>query len=177
MLSFLGLGLMATIAYKFFPTVQEKISYVRWDLKQLKETGGQANYSDNLRISSIQNGLRLAKKNPIMGSGIGDLKDDMQKMYRIHQPGFPDEANYPPVNQIVHWLASFGIVGGILVMLLFFKPVFMHSQYKMAVFFLYLATVLTFLGEATVELQLGKCFFLMWLGLLIVPLELSEELS
>jgi len=163
-----GIGMIsiASFSYYFFPTVQQKINYVKWDLQQLRETGGQAQYSDNLRVSSIKNGWTLAMRQPLLGSGIGDLEDDMNALYRERQPGFPDDANYPPVNQLIHWFASFGFLGGLLVIVLFLRPLFYSSRYKVALVFLFLATTFSFLGEATIELQLGKCFFLMWVGLL-----------
>lgn len=55
-------------AYKFIPSLQNKIEYMRYDYREFKN-GEVRNLSDGVRLLSMQGGLEIAKQNLWLGVG------------------------------------------------------------------------------------------------------------
>lgn len=148
------------IAYNAFPSVTNKVAYVMYDLKMLRQQGATAEYSDNVRITSIRHGLTLLEDKLITGTGIGDLNTDIEALYAEKTPAFPAENRYPPISQYFYWLTAFGIVGtGVLLFFLLY-PLF-KSRFNYFLIVIYATTLCSAIGETTIELQRGKVTFLM----------------
>jgi O-antigen ligase len=153
-----GAVVLITTAYFTFPSVANKIGYVMYDLRMMKDHGAQAEYSDNVRITSIRHGLSLLKESLITGTGIGDLKAEMEKMYAERTPNFPVESRFQPISQFVFTFTAFGILGGTLFYLLLLYPLF-RSGFSTLMVAIYATTFFSFLGETSIELQHGKMVF------------------
>jgi O-antigen ligase len=154
-----GFGLVL-LAYNAFPSVANKLGYVIYDLKMLQEKGAQSEYSDNVRITSIKHGIALLKKQPITGTGIGDIDAEMHRMYASRTPDFPVESRYPPISQYIFTLTAFGVLGAGLFFCFLLYPLF-KSPYNYALLAIYTTTLFASIGETTIELQLGKTAFVM----------------
>lgn len=150
--------LLGIIAYNAFPSIANKIGYVLYDLNKLKEEGALAEYSDNLRITSIRHGLSLLRENLITGVGIGDLKAEMIRMYTERTPNFPEESLFPPISQYVFTLTAFGIAGGLLFFSLLLYPL-LRTHFCYVLLAIYAATLFSLIGETTIELHQGKTVF------------------
>ncbi|HLF64723.1 MAG TPA: O-antigen ligase family protein [Saprospiraceae bacterium] len=157
--SALGVLLLVLIAYNTFPSVMNKIGYVLYDLRMLKEQGALAEYSDNVRITSIRHGLDLVKENLITGTGIGDLHTEMRRMYAEKTPGFPEESRYPPISEFIFILTAFGLVGGALFFFLLLYPLF-RTPFNYVLLAIYATTLFAMIGETSIEQQLGKTLFI-----------------
>ena len=122
-------------------------------------------------FASIFNGLRLAQLHPFVGVGIGDLHQEMQLMYEQYQPNMPQDYRFPPINQIVTILASYGVLGLAFFLFCLFYPLYYRQNYR-DYFFLcfYVVLVSSFLGETPMELQIGKSLYLYFALLGIVCL-------
>lgn len=131
-----------------------------YDLKMMKEQGALAEYSDNVRITSIRHGLDLVKDNLITGVGIGDLKAEMIRMYAEKTPNFPEESRFPPISQFVFILTAFGIVGAAIFFYLLLYPLF-RSPFTNVMLAVYATTLFGSIGETTIELLHGKTVFVM----------------
>jgi hypothetical protein len=157
-LTALGIFVVFLIAYNAFPSIANKIGYVLYDLNKLKEEGALAEYSDNVRITSIQHGLALWNENPVTGTGIGDLRHEMQRMYAERSPNFPPESRFPPISQYVYVLTAFGLAGAALFFVLLLYPLF-KSPFSYILLAIYSTTLFSSIGETTIELLVGKAAF------------------
>ena len=155
---FAGLVMLLVLAWYAFPSVQNKIAYVLYDLRMMKEQGAIPEYSDNVRITSIRNGLALLHDHLITGTGIGDLKAETQQIYAERTPDFPVESRYPPISQYVFIFTAFGVVGGALFFFFLIYPLF-RTPFHYILLGIYTTTLFASIGETTIELQLGKSAF------------------
>ena len=155
-----GLALILVLAINFVPSLKNKIQYSRYDIQQFMNKTGHYLYSDNLRLISIQNGLEVLKTAPMLGAGIGDIDAEMKRMYKAYYPDIPQDQQATPINQIVFSLATFGYLGGILFFILLFYPMSYREQFTdPKLLMIYGATFGSFMGDASIELQLGKVAF------------------
>ena len=157
----------AFIAYKTLPSVANKIAYMRYDLKMLQEEGLSPEYSDNMRIISIQHGIEIFKQYPVFGAGIGDLPDLMVERYEKYSPNVPADARYSPISQFVYWLSALGVVGTLVLLILLFYPLALNWKYSYALIALYACMFTSLIPEAGLQLQLGKTLFLVILCLIL----------
>src|SRR6185295_11809303 len=121
--------------------------------------------SDAARIMSVENGLKIGEKNFLLGVGAGDLQQEANKFYL----NFPDitEAKRLPHNQFVWVFASTGIIGLLIFCWGIFFPLFYKRNFANPLFAcLYIIVISSFLTEATLEEQIGACFYLVFLLLL-----------
>lgn len=156
---------VALISFWFVPTLHQKIGYMKYDLSQFFDNQNPSQLSDASRVISIQKGLVLFKQNPMMGTGIGDLKKEMNALYQNY-PDMPSEKRLPH-NEFIYVLASGGLIGLLLFGIGIFTPLFFHKNYKQLLFLCFYIIILSsFITEATLEEQIGTGFYSVF-GLLI----------
>lgn len=112
------LAIIPIIAYYTLPSFYNKVHYTRYDLKMNKEGKGE-NYSDSERLLSIKTGINLIKKNPLLGTGIGDLQDEVSEIYL---GDYKKTLVKLPHNQFVLVCTGMGIVLGLIYTLCFVIP-------------------------------------------------------
>ncbi len=152
------------LATQLIPTMGKKLDYMIWDIKNYLEPIDNGIYSDNIRILSFKFGAKCVEEHPIFGIGIGDIENEAVKWYETYAPNLPREFMFPPVNQYLYWLAAFGIVGFLLCMTGLFYPLW-HHRLNSFVLLLFAALMLNMLVENTVEFQIGKSLFLIFICL------------
>lgn len=154
------LVILPVAAYQLFPSFRMKMEYVRWDLLQ-HQHGTGANYSDSDRLTSVQVGWEIGKRNPVIGVGAGDLKEAVAREYAA---SFPETAPKMPHNQFVTIFAGTGALGLGLFILGFFYPLFYRRNYRDPLFLaLHVVVLVSFLMENTLENNFGVSFFLLFL--------------
>lgn len=169
----LGLGVIATIvvlpfvAYKFVPSLHNKIAYMRYDLQEYQR-GNINDRSDAMRLLSMEIGIDIWKQNPVFGCGAGDLKTETNTIYKNQYPQIT-EANYRlPHNQFIWVLATTGVVGLILFLVTFFYPFMANGLYRQGLaVVLFIALFSSFFTEHSLEEQMGTAFYLIFLLLLL----------
>ena len=171
-----GLFLILFLAIQFVPSLKNKIQYSRYDLKMFMENTGHHLYSDNLRLISIKNGLDILNSNPMVGAGIGDIEVEMKERYKNLYPDIPLDLQATPINQIVFSLASFGFVGGILFFIFLFYPLtYKEHLFDTKLLMIYGATLGSFMGDASIELQLGKVAFVVLISLSLWDIQARKD--
>jgi O-antigen ligase len=164
-LSLLGIFIAIPIlSYNFIPTIKNKVEYMKYDLAQYQK--GEVNdYSDVMRLVSMQVGLEVAKQNLAIGVGAGDLNNEVKAYYVAHYPQVTKDINRKlPHNQFIWVLASLGIIGLVLFLFAFFFPLFQNGNYKMSLFvILHIILFTSFFTEHTLEEQIGTGFYLIFL--------------
>lgn len=121
MVGFFGLtALVPFVAYHTLPSFYNKVHYTKYDLKMNKEGQGD-NYSDSERLLSIKTGIDLIKQNPLSGTGIGDLQNEISKIYL---GTYKKTIVKLPHNQFVLTAAGMGIILGLIYFICFLIPLF-----------------------------------------------------
>jgi O-antigen ligase len=175
-IAFALLLLFVVGAFAFIPSLKNKLSYMDYDLNKGKE--GQLNgYSDAGRLQSIRMGIQLIKTAPILGLGAGDLKPEMDSLYKHEYPSVDTGYYKLPHNQFVFTWGASGVLGMAGLLFSMFFPWFYKKNYKdflLTSFLLIAGTSLMF--EHTLETQVGIAFYLvLFLSILNYRKHLSVE--
>jgi O-antigen ligase len=123
----LGVTAFAVLSVLTVPSLQNKLDYMVYDLSLFGTTVAE-DYSDNLRITSMRLGGEIFLENPLFGVGIGDVKDEMHRKYETKTPEIGRDRWFAPVSQIFSWLASFGLVGTVLIFGFLLYPILKHGR-------------------------------------------------
>ncbi len=164
----LGLVLLAPYcAYKFVPSLQNKIGYMQYDLQEYLH--GRVNQnSDAGRLTSIKVGLEIWKKNKLLGVGAGDIRNETAKVYEEMFPQVPLENRKVPHNEFIWVLAGCGLVGFALFLAGFLVPYLAQGYYKQwLIVVLGLIVFSSFFTEDTFEEQIGTGFYVIFLLVLM----------
>ncbi len=155
------------VAYRLVPSLQNKLVFMQYDLKGLRD--GEINYRyDLMRLSSMKIGLEVWSNNKLWGVGAGDLKESMNTTYERLLPQLNPQNRLMPHNELVWVLASLGTVGFLLFLFAFTFPVFYQNNYRhWLLVVLHLILFSSFLTEATLEEQIGTGFYITFLLVLI----------
>jgi len=154
-----GTGLAIFLSTQYIPTVKKKIGYTKYSLELFAKNENIRELSDSRRLGSIAAGLYLAKENPIIGVGYGDLMDETNNYLRNTYPELVD-LELLPHNQYVLTLTTAGIIGLFLFLLFTIYPIFYLGGYKD---FLLVSSQLmmfaSFMVEHTIESQIGVALY------------------
>lgn len=150
--------------YFLVPTFREKINYVRyeWEVTRLDGTLDY-NLSDAGRVISYKMAVNVWKQVPILGTGAGDVMDQMDLVYEKWHPEVPVENRLIPHSQYLFCLMA---LGGVLCLSLIFLCIasFLGLSYPM--FYGRISSVvmmLAMLAEAMLEIQFGVFIYLFFL--------------
>ena len=152
-----GLLLLPLIAVNTVPSLKKKLGYARWDLKQYKAGKGLA-YSDSERIYSLKAGWELFQDQPVLGTGIGDLKHRCLDIYRRD---LGKAIDHYPHNQYLFALAGMGILGFLVYGFSILGPLFLfRNNYHPYFLGLMLVVLISGMAENTLERTYSIGFYL-----------------
>ena len=164
-----GIGIICIvplIAFYTIPSFQAKVDYMLYDRWLRAHDQPAANYSDAGRLNSIKIGLEIGHEHPLVGVGIGDLKDAVYKKYAEQYPGVKEPKM--PHNQFVYVYAGTGLLGLLGFIITFVFPLLYQKAYQEPIFLaFYMIVFSSFMVENTIENSLGAGFlaFFLLLGL------------
>lgn len=159
--------LMLTTAWKFVPTLHNRIEHTLFSWVMFQEKNMSGDYSDIGRYMSYDIAVRLIKKHPFLGVGAGEMLDSMKGGYTQWYPQIPDAQRLIPHNQFL----SVALACGIPAMLFFIAwvifPLIEVLQNREGFFFviLWLMMLIPLMVEPLLETQFGVfvfLFFLLW---------------
>jgi len=159
---FLLLILSSIIFYQKIPTIKSKIAYTFYGIAQYKNKQDTANVvSDSRRILSDKIGIEILQKNKMFGVGLGDIKDEMNSIYKKQYPQFNSEVYSHIHNQYLYTICGVGLLTGSLFCILLLLPLFQFIRDKNYVFtLLYGMLLMVMLWEPFIESQIGNSIFL-----------------
>ena len=108
--------LLFGLAFTFSPVFKERMSIAFNEVKTYHQND---NTSVGLRMSFVENGIRLIKARPIFGTGTGSFAHK----YAAANPGHPSILYRNPHNEYVHIAVQFGMLGLVMLLLLFGIPI------------------------------------------------------
>lgn len=153
----LVLGSVTIILLGVFPVnkarYQEMIDFKK-DYTQNK-WGGR-----DIRIQKWLNTLELISEQPFLGTGTGDMQDELQKVYKENNFDIAYKHNFNPHNQYLQTWATFGLIG------LFFLFGILAVSFKYSIssgnvlyVLLVLILALSMITESILERHKGVVFF------------------
>lgn len=121
--------------------------------------------SSEVRRLTWRCALELIERDPLAGTGTGDIKDELLRTY--HERGYAgaEEHRLNAHNQFLQTAACLGMPALLVLLAMIFVPVRMHWRDPFAVLFL-LITAANWLVESMLEVQAGVVFFSFMLMLL-----------
>lgn len=169
--------------YLLSPTLRNKIDYMVRDVSRFKDGKNVNDYSDGNRLLSWQLAWRIGNENPLIGAGIGDVRDKINAIYEteypfteirdqkgnlLHQIGIAPQNRLIPHSQFMYIFAGCGWIGLLWFLATCFYPYFnqrLRTSHVLMVFNVMMIT--SFLSESTLEIQLGVALHLFWMVLFL----------
>lgn len=112
------------------------------------------------RINLWNAAFTVIKENSIIGTGTGDMQDELVKIYRERKYERALKDNFNPHNQYLQTTATLGIIGGVLFLLYLMIPFWLAYREKGYLYLLFLSLILmSFLTESVLQTQRGTLFF------------------
>lgn len=128
-----------------------------------------AHNSTTGRIEIWKESLALLQDNWIIGTGTGDIKDELLKSYAAHQFTYGLERKLNSHNQFLQTWLCLGIAGLLVLIALLFIPL-LKSRISTDNAFLFLAGIITLnaMTESILEVQKGVFFLSFFYSLLLI---------
>lgn len=144
-----------------------KINYMRYDISRYVEHKQDAfQFSDSRRLQAIENGILLIKKNPILGTGIGDIQTEINSIYIQQNPSLEKTYFYLPHSQYIYFLSVFGIPLGIAAIACFLYPIiYFYQNKKYVLWSMYIGLVIFGIWDAFLGTLFGTCIYSMLIGI------------
>jgi O-antigen ligase len=168
-----GLFLLFTIAVKFVPTLNNKWVNTTADI-QTYLSKGYPNYNSlTTRLISYDAAIAIFRKEPILGCGLGDIKDETDTYFRTNYPMI--DIPILPHNEFLFYLAATGIVGLLVFCFTFYFPLFYKRNWRNKILLMqYVVLTVSFMTEPMLETQLGMAFSLLFI---MLPLTQMDSLG
>jgi len=153
------LTLLPLSAWLAFPTLQNRVKYVKYDVENVLRGNYLPGANDGNRLRSILAGWQIAKENPA-GVGAGDVWTELKKIYTVQHPDMPESDKiYIHSEPLIYaafagWL---GISAFFLCMFLPFTQKEVRQSYSWSAFLA--ISALSYLFDTTLEVQNGIYIF------------------
>ena len=130
------------------------------------------------RINLWNAAFTVVKENPLLGTGTGDVQDELMRIYQERNYERALKDNFNPHNQYLQTTATLGIIGGILLLIYLMAPFWLAFQQKDYLYLLFLSLVImSFLTESILQTQRGTLFFGFFYTFLTMRLLEKKELK
>ncbi|WMJ75439.1 O-antigen ligase family protein [Cytophagaceae bacterium ABcell3] len=154
-----ALFILPIAAYFLSPTLKNKISYSIEDTSRFFNNEDVNDYSDGNRLLSWKIGIEVGNTNPLIGAGVGDVKNLSFDIYKNRYPEIEADNHLIPHNQFIFVYAAGGLLGVLIFSFATFYPLAInYSKFLFAA--INIVFISSYISEATVETQLGTCIYL-----------------
>ncbi|NOQ24377.1 MAG: hypothetical protein GQ564_03360 [Bacteroidales bacterium] len=121
----------------------------------------------DIRIYLWKYSIELFRNNLLFGVGIGDNKDELIKHYNKNELTVASGLKYNSHNQFLETATQTGIIGLVVLLLVFAIPLYQSIKKKQELLFLFLIICfINFLFESMLERLAGVVFFAFWYSFL-----------
>lgn len=166
----LTVGVLAAVLYTN-PMKLEKIDKLRQKGWKATDLEGETNVL-TIRLAKWTTYMDVLRKNYLFGATPGDIKEQREKAYE--EKGYKDLAlhNYNAHNEYLEVLATYGIAGFIIFLIILAAPLSGKSDDPLLLPFMIIALI-AFATESILERQQGLLFFFFFYSLLTIPGSIS----
>lgn len=150
--------------------MEERIKKLCFEIDSYRYGGDPSQSSLTVKLEYWKTGRKIFAEHPWLGVGIGDVKNSFWSEYekgsRLSEDAW-DKAH----QQYLTWLITFGLLGAVLVLFAFLRPLLFEQfgYMRYPVILIYGVFLVSFMVEDTLETQLGINLFLFYSGLIIFP--------
>lgn len=164
-LGFLFILVFPILAYLYIPSLNTKVNYAIYDLKQ-RNTEDAGQYSDSNRLLSYELAYEIIKDSPIIGHG-GDSRNLIIQAYKDKYPQV--EKPLQPHNQFLTMTMKTGIIGLVLFLFAIFFPL-AQMRWRSNILFpiITLQIFLACMVENTLGMSIGIAHYLFWTCLFLM---------
>jgi len=157
--STIGFIILAPILFYYIsPSFQQKVHYIKYDWEQFQKNNN-SDYSDSERWISLSAGLNIWKRNALMGTGVGDIRSEMQN--ELKAMGHPPDLIKFPHSQILFILCGCGVIGALIFFTGLLGPlIYTRPRESPLLYAFYCGIGSSFLVENTLETAVGTAIFI-----------------
>ena len=120
----------------------------------------EAPNSTNIRLHIWKNSVELIRRNPILGVGTGDLKEELVNMYTENNYQYGIQSRISPHNQFLHTGVILGIVGILFLTAYLLLPMVIAFKNKDWLYLIFLFVIIVnCITESILEREAGILFF------------------
>lgn len=156
----ISIGVIAILSIIFIPSLHNRFENTIEDIKKISNNENPNYYSIAMRVEAIKVSWLIFKNNPLLGVGEGDLDDVIQSEYTAKNSILTEENRKLPHNQFIQTMCTIGIVGFVVLLILFIMPFYKQNMRKNFLFLMFLMTIfISCQVESVLERQVGINFF------------------
>jgi O-antigen ligase len=147
------------LAWVAFPTFQNRIKYILYDLNNVRSGIYLPGSNDGARVLSLKAGWQIVQQSP-MGVGAGDLKEAMQTWYGTNTPDLTMGERFLPCSELLVFGGVAGWAGILILMVILTVPFFMPPKHDVVFWYcLNAIVVFSFVFDMSIEAQFGVFIF------------------
>lgn len=165
------------VANKILPGFNERFSSaIETALNPTKIEDISTTESSKVRVLIWNQAIQLARKYPLLGTGTGDVKDELLIMYEKAGMTGAFKSRLNAHNQYLQTLVAIGSLGLILLLVSIFIPSIIALKYKNIYFLAFIIIIsINLLFESMLEKQSGVIFYSYLGSILFFGLNLSNN--
>jgi hypothetical protein len=147
--------------------IRSRVHEFWYEIKEYELMGNPNGHSVPLRFEFWKTAWHIIKRYPMFGTGIGDYKNEFIKQYELDNSILSEENRLRSHNQYLSIFAALGFVGLLIFCFSLYYPIRfnVYEPWLLRMFLLIIS--FSFIGEDTLETQIGLTFFAFWNSLLI----------
>ena len=151
--------LLPLLAWLAFPTFQNRIRYMIYDITNVRSGIYLPGSNDGARMLSLQAGWHILQEAPL-GVGAGDLQPGMHQWYAEHTPALATGERFLPCSELLVFGGVAGWPGMIILIGILMVP-FLYPPKRKQVFWYCLnaIVVFSFVFDMSIEAQFGVFIF------------------
>lgn len=156
-----------TITFTLVPSMKNRLDNTRTDVHRFR-TGQDINhYSISMRLEALKTAWKVFTGSPVIGIGAGDIHPAMADQYEKDKSRLEMQNRHLPHNQFVETAVMLGLIGGILLAMMFMWPSLYRAYELRGLFAVFMVLCLvSFQFESIIERQVGLTFFVLFYMLL-----------
>ena len=140
-------------------SINKRLYQIFFEFKN-KESGFSSNgHSITQRLNFSSAGISIVKDNLLLGVGTGDVPNAFAAKYIELNSRLAPENRKRGHNQLLTFFIAFGLVGTLIWLISFIYPIIKTAKDKYIYGAFLVITLLSFLGDDTLETQAGVTFF------------------
>jgi O-antigen ligase len=160
---------------KIFPFAANRIYQAEKDFSVPGDSATAASRSTGSRIQIWKSALDIIRKNPVLGVGTGDVKDELMKRYSERKIEIAIQHKLNAHNQYLQTFVALGLAGLIVLLAMFIVPARMAFRKEHYLYFMFLVVFsVNILVESMFETQAGVVFYAFFNTILFIAMDAAS---
>jgi len=166
----------ANYVYTRIGDYRQRLYQIYFEFDNARMSASPEGHSILLRAEFWKTAWMVFKKNPIVGTGTGDMKTAFHEAYLERETPLSEKWRLMAHNQYLSLLTMFGIIGFLLFLLLFsYSWISLNNQFSLGAKAFFIIIALSMLTEDTLTSQAGVSFYTFFAAIATVYCLRSES--